>query len=1239
MDTRQAPCPCPDRDALERFVQGLVSDEEAGPLEEHLEWCPHCLETLHALKGTDPLADRLRRGEAVADRLTPDARVEELMRQLRQMHPGADWARETMTAPPGGDLHPCEGPLPEPGELGRLGPYRLREVLGSGGMGVVFRAEDPQLGRELAVKMLRPDLRHQPDMVRRFLEEAKITAQLPHPGIVPVHELRCDGDSPPFLAMKLIGGRTLQELLDRRGSLQEDLPRFVAVFEQVCQAVAFAHSRRVVHRDLKPANVMVGQFGEVQVMDWGLAKVLTEASGRCQPPATPELTSGGCQAPAPTQGAVGTWCYMPPEQAAGAWERVDERSDAFSLGGILCTILTGRPPYEGDGNKELKRQAVRGELAPARARLDGCGADAELVALAKDCLSPRVEGRPADAGEVTRRVAAYRAGVEQRLRAAERERAAAQARVQEARATARAEAKARRRTRLLAGVVLLALAVGGATAGWYLKARARAGAAVEAALVEADTHLTQNRDDRDRNPERWHAALRLAAAAVDRAQVALNSAALDRDLRHRVERERAQVDRELRDSDLRLLLDQIRLEQAILLKEGRFDNTVAGPRYREVLASYGIDPADAAASAPLVRASRLRGDLVAALADWARVTLDAQERKQLLALLEAAEKDDTGASPWRALWRAALTSKDGVALAALARRHGENLAATDVANLAMGLRELGQLDAAVRLLRRGRVRFPEDFWLNHDLGMALHQRDARSGEGVPYLMVAVALRPLSPGAHVNLGFVLTGKGDMDGALRCFRKALELDPTYAAAHTNLGAALAARGDQDGAIRCYRRAIELDPKLAQAHSNLGSALCARGDVDGAIHCFEKAIGLGPGRTSFHYNLGVALQAKGDLDSAIRCYQKATELDPKNAWAHYNLGNALRARRDQEGAIRSYRKVLELDPKDAKAHTNLGNALQAKGDVDGAIRCFQRAIELDPKLTTAHDNLGNALQAKGDVDGAIRSYRKALDLDPTYAWAHYNLGNVLRDKGDMAGATRCYRRAIELDPRHAEAHCNLGFLLQSQGRFVEALPLLRRGDDLGSRWPGWPYPSAQWVQRAETLAGLDAKLSAVLGDKAPPADAAEAVALAGFCRQHKQLPAAAARLYAEAFAAQPKLADDLQAQHRHAAACCAALAAAGTGQDAGQLDPQARAALRQQALRWLRADLDAWTVRLMTAEAPQRAAILQALQQWQQEGDLAGLRDEKALAALAADERAAWRKLWADVAERIRQARQPR
>src|SRR6516165_5020872 len=177
----------------------------------------------------------------------------------------------TPTAGPVGATaaEPTVTPLSPPG-------YELLGEVGRGGMGVVYRARDAALDRDVAVKLLTERYPADSPAAQRFLGEARITGQLQHPGIPAVHQVGALADGRPFLAMKLIKGGTLEALLKQRPDPAADRGRLLAVFEAVCQAVGYAHAHRVIHRDLKPANVMVGAFGEVQVMDWGLAKALGE---------------------------------------------------------------------------------------------------------------------------------------------------------------------------------------------------------------------------------------------------------------------------------------------------------------------------------------------------------------------------------------------------------------------------------------------------------------------------------------------------------------------------------------------------------------------------------------------------------------------------------------------------------------------------------------------------------------------------------------------------------------------------------------------------------------------------------------------------------------------------------------------------------------------------------------------------------------------------------------------------
>ncbi|MBI4567987.1 MAG: serine/threonine protein kinase, partial [Planctomycetes bacterium] len=244
--------------------------------------------------------------------------------------------------------------------------YVVEGRLGHGGMGEVLSARDPALDRSVAVKLsLYEDRRR----VRRFVHEAQVTAQLEHPNIIPVHEVGVTEKGRAYFAMKRVAGQTLGDVLhavfrdDEEAAAKWPLPRLIEVFLKVCDGMAFAHSRRVIHRDLKPSNIMVGEFGEVLVMDWGLARVLDEKADEALEEAVRTVrTQEGASR---TQDGIGTPSYMPPEQADPARaDEVDERADIYALGAVLYEMLCGQPPFTWKTTEEIVEKFLTANLRP-----------------------------------------------------------------------------------------------------------------------------------------------------------------------------------------------------------------------------------------------------------------------------------------------------------------------------------------------------------------------------------------------------------------------------------------------------------------------------------------------------------------------------------------------------------------------------------------------------------------------------------------------------------------------------------------------------------------------------------------------------------------------------------------------------------------------------------------------------------------------------------------------------------
>jgi serine/threonine-protein kinase len=279
--------------------------------------------------------------------------------------------------------------------------FRILRPHARGGVGEVFIAHDEDLDREVALKEIQSRHADEPDSRARFLLEAAITGGLEHPGIVPVYALGQYADGRPYYAMRFIKGDSLQEAIARfhradapggaSGECALTLRQLLGRFVDVCDAVAYAHSRGVLHRDLKPGNIMLGPYGETLVVDWGLAKPFgRQANNGQQRFAEPPLQPAAATPVKPTRmgSALGTPAFMSPEQAAGRLDRIGPASDVYSLGATLYCLLTGTTPFEGADLGELLRRVQRGELRPPRQVKRTVPAALEAVCLKAMALNP-----------------------------------------------------------------------------------------------------------------------------------------------------------------------------------------------------------------------------------------------------------------------------------------------------------------------------------------------------------------------------------------------------------------------------------------------------------------------------------------------------------------------------------------------------------------------------------------------------------------------------------------------------------------------------------------------------------------------------------------------------------------------------------------------------------------------------------------------------------------------------------
>jgi tetratricopeptide (TPR) repeat protein len=1034
---------------LLEFVRDELSTEQDHLVDAHVTFCPACRDVL--------------------ERLVLDSRA--------KLGPGD---QPTVEGIPPEVESPHTSPIQLPG-------YDVLEELGHGGMGEVWRVRDCGFGRDLAVKVMKANLVCRQEYVQRFVSEARICGGLTHPFIVPVHAMGRLPDGRPFYSMKLVAGQTLADLLGGRPAPAEGRMALVQVFGQVCQAVAFAHGKGVIHRDLKPDNVMVGEHGEVQVMDWGVAKVLPGAdpsfpTGSGSSDEVVEETGREEGDGTPAGGVLGTLPYMAPEQARGQVEEVDPRSDVFGLGAILCEVLTGEPPYTGPNDAAVQRKATAADLGEALQRLRGCAADPELIELAERCLAPSKVDRPADAGQVAAAVAKHQSGVQERLRRAQLERAAAQARAEEAKATVVAERRARRLTLGLAAAILL-VAVAGGTVAWvvqqqYAAAVARQRAADEKARTAMDQVREKLRVGREANDlvlladaqKDAHRAADIAAGAGD--AVRAEAAVLRQHVKDTLNQ--AQQNSELQTA----LLDVSKPRETRIYERGAEGVllVMARPSVDEQFAAafrrWGVDLDHEPPGEVIARFQGLPGpvlqDVVAGLDEWAlerrrkerpeaewrrlhdladRLDGDDHRREvrrirvsgELHRLRELAEQIDPQREPVpgvvmlaRALEVAGATLRaEEVLHSALAARPGDVVLLNALGKF-QERRQPAHLGQALECYQAARA-------VRSDLGIALGEALSKAGRGKEaedVLRDLVRLKPDNPEFPLHLGLLLHEQKNLAEAVVAFRKAIDIRPDYYKAYNNLGNALADQKKLDEAVTAYRKAIALQPDYDKAHYNLGNALTQQKKLDEAVAACHKAIDLQPDYAFAYNSLGNALYAQRKLDEAVAAYHKAIDLQADFAFAYNNLGLALHEQKKLGEAVVAYRKAIDLQSDYAFAYNNLGNALREQKKLDEAVDALGKAIDLQPDAPKPYNNLGLALHEQKKLGEAVVAYRKAIDLQPDYAVAWYNLGRVLRAQQKLGDAILAYRKAIDLQPDFPEAYNSLGVALHAQPKLDEAV-----------------------------------------------------------------------------------------------------------------------------------------------------------------------------------------------------------
>jgi serine/threonine-protein kinase len=444
--------------------------------------------------------------------------------------------------------------------------------------------------------------------------------------------------------------------------------------------------------------------------------------------------------------------------------------------------------------------------------------------------------------------------------------------------------------------------------------------------------------------------------------------------------------------------------------------------------------------------------------------------------------------------------------------------------------------------------------------------------------------------------------------------------------SLGSFAQARGKLAEAEAFFRSALSARPESAQLHLLLSGVLAKQHKLELAVAYGEAAIRLDPLSADNHNAVGWTLYRAGKPERAEALYRKASELNPELELAYIRLG---RLKKDQGKLKESegfYRQALRVHPNSSHALSALASVVTDQGRFDESEALCREAIRMLDRNPEAHNNLGITLAEQGKVELGIESFRKAISMSPNYAIAHANLSDALLKLGNAQGAVAAARMAIELSTTTSEdawlrvtANVNLAEALLALEQFSDAQIAARRALEMLPR--GTRFPEVEMTLRQAAVAE---RMPAVLRGDIQPANASECLDLAGLCR-YQQRFGDAARLYRDAFAINPKLAEDFAAKHRYWAACSAARAGCGEGKAMSGIDDRQRKSWRHQALEWLRADFTLLSGRLSAGAPVSNSARLQ-IQHWFNNSELACVRDTTKQ-DMPEDERKEWSVLWVE------------
>ena len=964
--------------------------------------------------------------------------------------------------------------------------YDVRKEHARGGMGRVLLVRDRAIGRDIAMKELLPGVgsgysipagvSESGGIVERFLREAKITGQLEHPNIVPVYEIGKHDDGSVYYTMRFIRGMTLSDKLreirkddslDRKGKLAARIA-LLDRFLDVCDAISYAHSKKVIHRDLKPENIMLGEYGETLVLDWGLARVKGQEDKALRElqrgtlALSRSLVESDSQNLTQDGSIVGTPAYMPPEQARGELENVDEQSDVYALGAVLYQILSGSPPYEGPMAALIVQQVLAGP--PLRLTAREPEVPPELGALVDSAMAREKPDRLGTVAELAREIKAFRDGRTLGVYS------------YSAREMITRFVK-QHRTSVGVGVLGFLLLVAGAIVAWreVTKERDEARSAQLQAEVQrqaAQENLAmaqREKSERERlEREKLASAQAQLEGRVEEAQKLIQTIAgmradqIAADLDTRIGAYEALAG-EGESRFLELTVDE-RTGNGVLLSsimgyvsaQQQLIDLLTGPagaRLPDALSSLDLEGERARLDDLRLRAARLatfNGDfpladlMISGVADGAAVRAAreavAAARSGLLAL--HARRIDEALADVAADLRRAGRPQDAPKL-------------EDYARLLSSYREretVARLQEPLRLVRL-RCRDPLTFWTPAEVDTAtllcrVLGNVEQPKEAVPLLtgLLTVARHPVVV-------------RECAAALCATKSSDAIDPLLRESRTRGLDFWTALAPRIALLPLPERLRQ--PQAVADHLDRSVLLRTRGDFVGAVESASRAVVLDNTSPEPLVARGLARLAAGDRIRAIEDFDSAINLDQRAYEAWLARGDARDLRMEGERAIADYTSAINLRPLDVRGYIRRAQAQATRYMFDQAYLDFDRAINLDSTRIESFIEYGQALFRRGLLPQAQAQFTRAIELEPDN-WLGWHHRGVLFRENDFNRSLSDLRRAIELNPNDAKAYNWMSQCYYGQGQLLDGIRAATRAVEINpDEWLAYYYRGITYLR----------------------------------------------------------------------------------------------------------------------------------------------------------------------------------